>query len=176
MTRAAASVVGASFYAEQAYGQPAALAAARSEPFYGERGHGTRGMRMSGVLSVEVAVKSGEMQVSGCWWAVRIAGAVLLMLALAGCASAPVQQMSDARQAIAAAEQAGAARKAPAEIAEAKRYLHGAEQALEHRRFGLARENAIKARAAALSALDVSRRSDAAKDADESSHPPKNFL
>jgi hypothetical protein len=90
------------------------------------------------------------------WWG-RILGAALLVTILAGCASAPVQQMSDARQAIAAAEQAGAARAAPAELAQAKQFLRDAELALRQHNFARANESATKARTAALGALDISR-------------------
>ncbi|HET6654787.1 MAG TPA: DUF4398 domain-containing protein [Gammaproteobacteria bacterium] len=100
--------------------------------------------------------------VIACRWAkFRVAGAALLAVALTACATAPVQEMSDARQAIAAARQAGAAQQAPAELAVATRYLQTAERALQRHDFGQARESAQKARQAATGALDMSRRFDA---------------
>ncbi|HSH28259.1 MAG TPA: hypothetical protein VK971_00005, partial [Thiohalobacter sp.] len=44
----------------------------------------------------------------------------LVLLLLAGCAAAPVQEMSDARQALLAAEEAGAAEYAGATLANAR--------------------------------------------------------
>ncbi|HET7369930.1 MAG TPA: DUF4398 domain-containing protein [Gammaproteobacteria bacterium] len=106
--------------------------------------------------------------VIACRWAkFRVAGAALLALALTACATAPVQEMSDARQAIAAAKQAGAAQQAPAELAVAARYLQTAERALQRHDFGEARRSASKAKQAAAGALDVSRRFDSEKNTKE---------
>jgi hypothetical protein len=73
---------------------------------------------------------------------------------LAGCAVAPpVQEMSDARQAIAAAESAGADRWARDEISEARRFLAEAEADIASSAFGPARSNALRAQDRAVRAL-----------------------
>jgi len=90
--------------------------------------------------------------------AVALAMAVLL---LGGCAAAPVQEMSDARQAIMAAEQSGAEEHAPEQLNQARNLLARAEQNLKLRSFELAREEAVQARARATEALylaDAARR------------------
>ncbi len=83
---------------------------------------------------------------------------LLIAAALAsGCASAPVQEMSNARQAIRAAENAGAATAAPAELEEAKALLVRAEEHLERRDFKAARMEAKEARNRALQALRTAK-------------------
>jgi hypothetical protein len=83
-----------------------------------------------------------------------------LALILTGCAIAPpVQEMSDARQAIAAAEQASADRYAPDEIGEARRLIADAEQDIASEAYGPARFKALRAQDRAMRAL---RRSQAA--------------
>ena len=83
---------------------------------------------------------------------------VLVALTLAGCATAPpVQEMSDARQAIAAAEDADAARLAPVPLSEARRFLAQAETQIRDRAFGLARTNAVRAKNRAVDALQASQ-------------------
>jgi hypothetical protein len=76
-----------------------------------------------------------------------------LMVLLGACAGAPVQEMSDARQAIRAAEVAGADKQASVEMTQARELIKAAEedirvgnyrQAREHAR--LSRETAIEAR------------------------------
>ena len=76
-----------------------------------------------------------------------------------GCAGAPVQEMSDARQAVRAADQADAAQYAPDLFAEAQRLLKLAQTNIsrgdyrESREYALqCREKAIEARQAALAA------------------------
>jgi Domain of unknown function (DUF4398) len=78
---------------------------------------------------------------------------LLLGVAAAGCASAPVQEMSDARQAIRAARDAGAAQKAPAMLDEARSLLASAEAHLEKREFKEARDDAVAARRRAVEAM-----------------------
>lgn len=73
---------------------------------------------------------------------------------LAACAVAPpVQQMSDARQAISAAEDAGADRLASNEIGEARRYLAEAEADIAAEAYGPARTKAQRAQSRAMRAL-----------------------
>ncbi|MGH8494561.1 MAG: DUF4398 domain-containing protein [Gammaproteobacteria bacterium] len=88
-------------------------------------------------------------------WVAACFGLFLASL-LAACASAPVQEMSDARQAINAAEQAGAERLAPQAIDDARQLLTNAEEQLQNGRYFSARRNAIEAKAKALEALETS--------------------
>jgi hypothetical protein len=76
----------------------------------------------------------------------------LLLLAINGCASAPVQEMSDARQAVAAAEEAGAPAKAPDAYVKAKAHIEHAESALLNGDYRNAREHATWAKTHALEA------------------------
>ncbi|APZ43920.1 DUF4398 domain-containing protein [Acidihalobacter ferrooxydans] len=83
----------------------------------------------------------------------RIAILTLLLL-LAGCATAPVQEMSDARQAMQAAAQAGARQSAPQEYAQAQALMQRAEDQLQVGGYQSARELADQARVAAQHARD----------------------
>ena len=78
---------------------------------------------------------------------------ITLGTALLGCAGAPVQEMSNARQAIKAAREAGAVRVAPAVMSEAQTLLERAELNLQRRAYGDARRDAIAARTKASEAL-----------------------
>jgi len=90
--------------------------------------------------------------------------AIMLLFLLGGCASAPVQEMSDARQAI------YAARSVPTEVTEpsllrAEKYLRLAEKALHVGDYRDARENAKRAREQALQAQKaLASRSDETSD------------
>jgi hypothetical protein len=77
--------------------------------------------------------------------------------ALAACAGAPVQEMSNARQAIRAARDAGAEKAAPQKLSEAEALLIRAEDSLERRAFSEARRNAKAARAKAAEALGAAK-------------------
>jgi hypothetical protein len=89
----------------------------------------------------------------------------LAALALAGCVSAPpVQEMSDARQAINAAEAAMAGRAAPDALRDAQRFLAEAEQQIQQQAYGPARFNAIRAKNRAALALRSSRPGSGARD------------
>ena len=73
---------------------------------------------------------------------------------LAGCVtSPPVQEMSDARQAITAAEQADAQRVAADTLADARRFLAEAERQIQDEAYGPARMNAVRAKNRAVLAL-----------------------
>jgi hypothetical protein len=92
---------------------------------------------------------------------VLILFAVLLAL-LSGCATEPpVQEMSDARQAVAAAREAGAGQYAPAMLREAEARLSEAEQSLNRGdtapNWSFARRDALAAKEIALDALLRSR-------------------
>lgn len=78
-----------------------------------------------------------------------------LCLGLAGCAGAPVQEMSNARQAIKAARDAGADRVAPRVMSEAQSLLERAESNLQQRHYRDARRAALQARGKASEALDA---------------------
>ena len=81
-------------------------------------------------------------------------GALLLA---AGCQTAPpVQEMSDARQAIMAAKEAGAEEKAPAELSQAVDHLRAAEEALTQKQYMSARRDAVIAKNRAIDALKLS--------------------
>jgi len=82
---------------------------------------------------------------------------VVAVLALAACAGAPVQEMSNARQAIRAARDAGAERTAPQKLNEAQALLNRAEDSLERRDYRQARRSAIAARDKAAEALGAAQ-------------------
>lgn len=82
---------------------------------------------------------------------------VIGLLCLAGCVAAPVQEMSDARQAVRAAQAEGAATRAPQELGTALDLVTQAEGLLERRAYRPARNAAIEARRMAIRALEVSR-------------------
>lgn len=71
---------------------------------------------------------------------------------LAGCAGAPVQEMSNARQAVKAAERAGAATVAPDLMDEARLRLKSAESHLRRGEYRDARDEAELARTKAVEA------------------------
>lgn len=87
----------------------------------------------------------------------RIAFAVLVCGVLTACAGAPVQEMSDARQAIRAARDAGAEQSAPQPLIEARTYMERAEADLHQRNYREARRNAVAARGKAAEALGAAR-------------------
>ena len=87
-----------------------------------------------------------------------------VVLVAAGCQTAPpVQEMSDARQAITVAEEAGAAEHAAEDLKEAEQFLQSAEQYLITRNYAIARRDAVQAKSKALEAL---RRSEAQQEED----------
>jgi hypothetical protein len=78
--------------------------------------------------------------------------ALLLALLSVGCAGAPAQQMSDARQAIRAAQQAGAEEHAPEVLAEAQSLVERARDGLQRGDYRQARDDADRAREKAMEA------------------------
>lgn len=78
--------------------------------------------------------------------------ALLFGLLSAGCAGAPAQQMSDARQAIRAAELAGAQQHAPELLAEAQQLVERARTNLQNGEYRQARDDAELAREKAMQA------------------------
>lgn len=90
----------------------------------------------------------------------RIAGAALtalLFVGLGGCISTPppVQEMSDARQAVAAAREAGAETLAPQIYARSVSLLQKAESTLARRSFRQARDQALASRRLAIEAMEA---------------------
>ena len=83
-----------------------------------------------------------------------------LLLALLGllvaCQSGPpVQEMSDARMAIAVAREAGAEESAPGQLHTAEEYLSRAEQLLTEKAYSQARRDALHAKQSAMDALSM---------------------
>lgn len=81
--------------------------------------------------------------------------AVSWCLVLSGCATAPIQEMSDARQSLQAAQEAGADRYAASTLSRAQMALEQAERKLEDRAFKEARLNAVAAKAEAMDAQEI---------------------
>ena len=81
---------------------------------------------------------------------------LFLYLTLAACTfTAPVQEMSDARQAIRSAEEAGAAQYANDRLSEAVQLLQQAEFWLDQKAYANARQFALDARDEAISAREL---------------------
>jgi hypothetical protein len=80
-----------------------------------------------------------------------------VLLFVSGCQTAPpVQEMSDARQAIMAARDAGAEEKAPQDLSQAIEHLQSAEAALSDKAYARARRDALEAKERAIVALKQS--------------------
>jgi hypothetical protein len=82
----------------------------------------------------------------------------LLLALLVACGSAPVQEMSEARQAIEAARVAGAEQHAPEDYHKAATLLKSAEELLNERHYRKARENAELARDEAIQARETAQK------------------
>lgn len=82
-----------------------------------------------------------------------------MLLFLLGCGSAPVQEMSEARQAIEAARVAGAEQHAPENFNKAQSFLKTAEDMLNDHHYGKARQSAAMARDEAIRAREAAQRS-----------------
>jgi PBP1b-binding outer membrane lipoprotein LpoB len=89
--------------------------------------------------------------------------ALLGAMQLVGCAGAPVQEMSNARQAVRAAQQAGGAKYSPEAMAEAERLLMDAKTNQSKGEYRVAREAAERAREKALVALHEAEAAKASK-------------
>jgi hypothetical protein len=90
----------------------------------------------------------------------RFLGVLALTLFVMACETAPpVQEMSDARQAITVAREAGAADLATTELAEAEKYLQNAENKLDQQQYREARHAALEAKYRAQKALKLSEAS-----------------
>ena len=86
----------------------------------------------------------------------RSIAVMLGILCLAGCRGAPVQEMSDARQAIEAARVAGAAERSPQDLQAAQREIVSAQKHLEAQEYTRARDAALEAKRRAAMALSNS--------------------
>ncbi len=89
----------------------------------------------------------------------------LALLVLGGmgrgaCAGAPVQELSNARQAIKAARDASGELSRPQSLIEAEALLNRAEDSLQRRAYKAARRDAIAARGKAAEALNNARTAD----------------
>jgi len=90
---------------------------------------------------------------TGAGW---IYGALLTVL-VAACGTAPVQEMSEARQAISAARDAGARDYATVQYNRAESLLKTAEHMLNNRHYGKARQSANEARDEAIRARETAQ-------------------
>jgi sialic acid synthase SpsE len=79
----------------------------------------------------------------------------VLCVAMLGCAGAPAQEMSNARQAIKAARDAGAEQVAPQKLSEAQSLLEQAETSLQRGDYRNARRSAVEAKGRATEALSA---------------------
>jgi len=79
-------------------------------------------------------------------------GSLIVLLFVACATTAPVQEMSNARQTIQAAVEAGAEIHAPAELANARELLEDASRELEVGNYPLARDYAVQAKQRAMQA------------------------
>ena len=77
------------------------------------------------------------------------------LFVVAACETMPVQEMSDARQAISAAREAGAEEHAAEQLKAAQASLVNAEKFLSTRNYGVARREAVAAKTAAIDALRI---------------------
>ncbi len=84
---------------------------------------------------------------------VRFLAVMVGVACLMGCRGAPVQEMSDARQAIEAARVAGASERAPGDLEEAQAAIARAESHIQAQEFGRARREALDAKRYASAAL-----------------------
>ena len=81
----------------------------------------------------------------------------LLVMVVAACATAPTQEMSDARQALQAALDAGAGVHAPDALHNAEQHLNNAGQNIETGQYRDARHNAVTAKHEAIDAKEMAR-------------------
>ena len=81
---------------------------------------------------------------------------LVFVLMLSACAGVPVQEMSNARQAVDAARKVGAETRASKELQAAEELLQSAEQALQEGDYKQARKDAEASRDQAVQAQDKS--------------------
>jgi nucleoid-associated protein YgaU len=95
----------------------------------------------------------------------RCAACILVLAVMAGCATAPTQEMSDARQAVQAARDAGANLHTPLAMESAEHELSQAEHELRGRNYKIARNDALSAKQGAIKARNMALAISQAKDA-----------
>lgn len=95
----------------------------------------------------------------------RYAGLILMLGITAGCATAPTQEMSDARQAVQAAREADARLHTPLAMEDAEHELSQAEHELRGRNYKIARNDALAAKQVAIKARNMALAISEAKDA-----------
>ena len=86
----------------------------------------------------------------------KLVVALLILLTISACTTMPAQEMSDARQALQAADQVNAEEKAPAAYEEAKRLLDQAQSEISRHNYYEAKRLADAAKKAALRAHELS--------------------
>lgn len=87
----------------------------------------------------------------------HVGGLASLIVLLSACATAPIQEMSNARQSVQAAREAGAGEYASYNLQTANEYLSRAERELELRYFSRARHDAIVAKSEARKAHELAQ-------------------
>lgn len=87
----------------------------------------------------------------------HVGGLASLIVLVSACATAPIQEMSNARQSVQAAHEAGAGEFASYNLQAARDYLTRAERELELRYFSRARHDAIVAKSEARKAHEVAQ-------------------
>lgn len=83
--------------------------------------------------------------------------AAMLLVAACSTVGPPIQEMSDARLAVAEAEAAGADKYAPDEMSKARRRIRSAEAHLEDRAYAAARRDANLAKESAVLAREAAK-------------------
>lgn len=101
-----------------------------------------------------------------------LAAALLSAVLASGCAGWPVQEMSDARQAITAAQKAGADQYAPEVLAEAKRLLASAKTNANKGDYRAARDECSQAREQAIEARHIAEQAKAPATAPDAGPKP----
>jgi hypothetical protein len=99
--------------------------------------------------------------------------ALLAAVQLAGCAGVPVQEMSNARQAVQAAQKAGGAKYAPETMAEAEKLLASAKANLKKGEYRPARDEAELAREKAMEARRQAEAAKASEKAEKAGKPDR---
>ena len=94
---------------------------------------------------------------------ILILGGLLVGSQISGCAGAPVQEMSNARQALVAAERVGAEKYAPELYTEAVNLVKSAQANIRKQEFRQARDDAELAREKAIEARRISEAAVAAE-------------
>ena len=92
--------------------------------------------------------------ITGRYFGTSARGLLIAIVLIAGCGTTPpVQEMSDARQAIAAAKEAGAEQSGAEDLRAAEAFLDSAQRKLSERAYAQARRDALQAKGKALAAL-----------------------